>query len=196
MFGSEERLHKRLLKEGRQAQAEVVESRPTTANRANFPPDRSERRYLWKLRLRLRPEGESEFEVDLKHYFHNWTPPNAGSTMAVLFDPNDHSKVSIDIDSVKSVAPAANLIEGASSTREIQDAQLRSGQSMVEVIGDADPAGSGPSESSDQNAAPLVPGTVMSGDQAALIAQLSDRHQRGQLSDADFEKAKRTLLGF
>jgi hypothetical protein len=196
MFGSDERLHKRLLEEGRQAQGEVVESRPTTASRGNFPPDRSERRYLWKLKLRLRPEGESEFEVDLKHYFHDWSPPNAGSTMTVLFDPNDHSKVSIDIDSVVSVPPAANLIEGASSTRELQDAQLRSGQGMIEVISGADAPIPDPSASSAQNAAPPAPGSVLSGDQAELIAQLSDRHQRGQLSDADFEKAKRTLLGF
>lgn len=79
--------------------------------------------------------------------------------------------MSIDIDCVVSVPPAANLIEGASSARELQDAQLRSGQGMIE-------------------------GSVLSGDQAELIAQLSDRHRRGQLSDADFEKAKRTLLGF
>lgn len=196
MFGSDERLHKRLLKEGRQARAEVVESRPTTANRANFPPDRSERRYLWKLTLRLRPEGEPEFDVDLKHYFHDWTPPNAGSAMTVLFDPNDHSKVSIDIESVESVPPATHLIENASSARERQDAQLRLGQGMVEVVGGVDVAVSGPSSSADQNPAPLALGSVLSGDQAELIAQLSDRHERGQLSDAEFEKAKRTLLGF
>lgn len=116
--------------------------------------------------------------------------------MTVLFDPNDHSKVSVDLDSLVSVPPAADLIEGASSARELQDAQLRSGQGMIEVVAGTDAAVPGPSASSVHPAAPLAPGSVLSGDQADLIAQLSDRHQRGQLSDADFEKAKRTLLGF
>jgi hypothetical protein len=51
---------------------------------------------LWKLRIAVRPEGEPEFEVDIEHYFRNRTPPNEGSTMTVLFDPADHSKVSVD----------------------------------------------------------------------------------------------------
>jgi hypothetical protein len=231
VFGSEERLHKRLLETGRRAQAQVLESRPTTASRGNFPPDRSERRYLWKLKLRLQPDGEPEFEVDLKHYFHDWSPPNPGSTMAVLFDPDDHSKLVIDIDSVVSAPAAASQIENASleateaqqgaeaelaaegqisagpallggwknrkGDRALQDARLRSGQGMIEVTPGADAApGPGSSGDPDADAPSPVPGSIVTGDQTQLLAQLTELHQSGQLSDADFEKAKRTLMGY
>ena len=188
MFGSEERLRERLLKEGRQAQAEVVEAKPTTASRGNFPPDRSERRYLWKLRLRVRPEGETGFDIDLKHYFHVWAPPNEGSTMTVLFDPNDHSKLSIDIDSVVSVPPAANLAQGAEQSgglkgirgaRERQDAWLRSGQGAIVVSPEANAGISEPTATA--GAASLGPGSVLSGDRTELLARLSDLHSSGQL---------------
>ncbi len=230
MFASDKRLRDRLLRDGQQAQGVVVASRPTTTTKSN----RAGRFYLWKLTLRVRPAGAAEFDIDLKHYFRQWAPPNPGSTMTVLFDPNDHSKVSIDLDSLVSVPPATEVVETAAldasrariadeaaraadgsiglgsllkgwrpgEQRALQDAQARLGQGVVVAgqeqvtLSARSAATNGIGNSGVDDVTPSVgPGSVVSGDQSELLAELTALHQQGRLDDAEFERAKRALYG-
>jgi hypothetical protein len=157
---------------------------------------------------------EPEFEVDIKRYFRNRTPPNEGSTMTVLFDPADHSKVSVDPTSLVCAPPPAGMgvapeVQDAGSelgnrlaksempsamdvlrtvhnTHNRWEARARSGFGAFDT---PDPAPADPN----LDPAQLRPGSVLSGDPTAMISQLSALHAAGKLSDADFEKAKRTL---
>src|SRR5580698_3857171 len=111
MFGSQERLHKRLLADGLPAQAVVVRSEPTTWTEG---PGGMAVKRKWKVTLRVMPEGDEPFEVDLAMYFKTGQPPNEGSTLSVLFDPADHSKVSADVSSVVSAPAPAGTVDQAS----------------------------------------------------------------------------------
>jgi hypothetical protein len=80
--------------------------------------------------------------------------------MTVLFDANDHSNLSIDIDSVVSVPPSENLVRDA--------AQPPSGG----LKGCLWPPAATP------DALPIGPGSVVTGDQTELLARLSDLAER------------------
>jgi hypothetical protein len=209
MFGSQERLHKRLQAEGLPAQAAVVRSEPTTwtMGSGHMATDRK-----WKVRLRVTPEGDEPFEVDLAVYFKIGQPPNEGSTMRVLFDPKDH-KTMIDMDTLVCAPAPAGTVDEASvadtraeigrmdptsatslwklsrmgrQLKELNLAQAREGQnsafaSQVIVLGSAQPAQPAPEE--------RRPSTV------DRLAELSELHDRGRLTDEEFAQAKKLLLG-
>jgi hypothetical protein len=213
MFGSQERLHKRLLADGLPAQAVVVRSEPTTWTEGygGMATDRK-----WKVTLRVMPEGDEPFEVDLAVYFKTGQPPNEGSTLSVLFDPADHSKVSADVSSVVSAPPPTGTVDEASvaetkaeigqmnlgsasslwklgrmgkQLKELNMAQARQGRnaafaSQVIVLGSAQPA-----QPAQAEPAQPPPSTV------DRLAELSELHDRGRLTDEEFAQAKKMLLG-
>jgi hypothetical protein len=51
--------------------------------------------YVRKTKLKIRPEGEPEFEMEGKIRYGDWglDVPKAGDEIDVIYDPNDHSKV-------------------------------------------------------------------------------------------------------
>lgn len=212
MFGSQERLHKRLLADGLRAPAVVVQSEPTTwtMGSGQMATDRK-----WKLTLRVTPEGDEPFEVDLAVYFKIGRPPNEGSTMTVLFDPKDH-KTMIDMDTLVSAPAPAGTVDEASvaetrteigqmdlgsatslwklskmgkQLKELNLAQAREGQNstfagQVIVLGATQPVQPAPPA-----AGPPPPSTV------DRLAELSELHDRGRLTDEEFAQAKKLLLG-
>jgi hypothetical protein len=209
MFGSQERLHKRLLADGLRAPAVVVQSEPTTwtMGHGGMPTDRK-----WKVTLRVTPEGDDPFEVSLELYFKVSRPPNEGSTMTVLFDPKDH-KAMIDMDTLVSAPAPAGAVDQASvaetqseigqmnlgsatslwklskmgkQLKELNLAQAREGQNsafagQVIVLGSAQPAEPTPGRP--------PPSTV------DRLAELSELHDQGRLTDEEFAQAKKLLLG-
>jgi hypothetical protein len=213
MFGSQERLHKRLLADGLPAQAVVVRSEPTTWTEG---PGGMAVKRKWKVTLRVMPEGDEPFEVDLAMYFKTGQPPNEGSTLSVLFDPADHSKVSADVSSVVSAPAPAGTVDQASvaetrseigqmnpasatslwklskmgkQLKELNLAQAREGEGsafagQVIVLGATQPV-----QPVQPAAEPPPPSTV------DRLAELSDLHDRGRLTDEEFAQAKKMLLG-
>lgn len=49
-----------------------------------------------KARIRVKPDGEPEFEVTKRFRFSQFDIPSAGQVIAVIFDPSDHDKVMLD----------------------------------------------------------------------------------------------------
>jgi Short C-terminal domain len=97
MFGHHPRLERELRKRGKRAFATVVESHRTHyAETTGNPGIISDTRILWKLVLRVEPEGEPAFEAKLDALFGQLTEPTADTQLPVLYDPKDHSKVVLD----------------------------------------------------------------------------------------------------
>jgi Short C-terminal domain len=86
-----------LSKKGRRAFAKVIESERTHyAETLGNPAIVGDTDILWKLVLRVEPDGEPPFEVKVDELFPQLWSPSAGSMFPVLYDPADHSKVMVD----------------------------------------------------------------------------------------------------
>lgn len=205
MFGSAKRLRERLERSGRRAPAVVVHAEPTTQT-LGYPGGLSTDR-KWKLTITVRPAGEPEFDVDVKDYFPVTSPPNEGSTMDVWFDADDHTRVCVDIASAVAVAAPPSTVDASdlSATaaelktwsvsdppsmrkqwqmrdqlRAFQMAQARGGKGTIIVTGAA---------------AGVLGGPEGSTDAVEQLSRLADLKERGALTEAEFEAAKKRLLG-
>jgi hypothetical protein len=49
-----------------------------------------------KVRLRVAPGSEPEFEVSRRFRFPQFEVPTAGQTIPVVYDPSDHDKIMLD----------------------------------------------------------------------------------------------------
>jgi hypothetical protein len=165
MFGSGGRLRKRLQREGREAPAVVVRAQPTTTT-LGYGGIATDVR--WKLKLRV----AGEWDVDVADFFPVATPPNEGSTLKVLYDPADRSKVCAVRDSVVP-APAPPSATPPRGLRETQLARAREGQANLYAgrVIDLRPQG------------------------VQQLERLAALHGQGALTDAEFAEAKRRLDG-
>ena len=113
--------------------------------------------------LRVEPAGEPPFEITNKFYLHrdHWSE---GATVPVLFDPNDHSRLTID-ERDESVQEAA-----------IELSEQRPGPGAPVA-----PSGAG-----------IQPPAAA--DRAAELEQLARLHSSGALTDAEFASARAKIL--
>src|SRR4029077_7829206 len=51
---------------------------------------------IWKLTVRVEPDGQPPFMADLEQRYGQLASPSAGDTVIVYYDPSDPSKVAID----------------------------------------------------------------------------------------------------
>jgi hypothetical protein len=72
-----------------------------------------ERYHVRTATLRVRPEGEDEFEVHEKMRFAEYSVPDPGEEFEVLYDPADRSQIAVAPPSAEQLQAAAKEAEGA-----------------------------------------------------------------------------------
>lgn len=218
VFGRGKHREEQLRASGRAARAEVLEAeRSGLGVTVGNPALVDGTEVVWKLRLLVQPEGEPPFEASLKARLPQLNVLRRGASLAVLYDPADHSRVVLDrseqgiVDAALSSALAGNPAVAADP--RVGD-QL--GELMREAI--ADPAafrqkmqqqasaginpltGAGPLSGGGLDSAPLSGGGRGSGhappaDPLDQLAKLADLRDRGALTDEEFQTQKRRILG-
>jgi hypothetical protein len=113
MFGSISRKeHEALIESGEHAEATVLDARPLTIAGA---PIRFAKLFggarpgtgthAYTTHLRVEPDGGEAFEIKQRLRVPESTPCEAGSRLAVVYDPDDHSKMVLDPDSWQGSKP-------------------------------------------------------------------------------------------
>ena len=155
---------------------------------------------VWKLDLRVKPEGSEPFDARVKARFPQYGGPRAGTTVPVLFDPGDHSKIVLD-SSPEGWADAA--IGAATQSGPLVDDPTVAGplNDLVEAAL-ADPVGF--QQHAREQAAQAfaasgftVPGATGGGSDPTVDAleKLADLRDRGVLSEEEFAEQKARILG-
>jgi hypothetical protein len=235
-------LEKKLLLNGRQAQADILASEPTHFVHEDGAIEQLVSR-RWQLSLRVHPSGADDFEVEFKQLLGSWVMPWRGETADVLYDPDNHSNTILD-PRVEGPVPRPEWLTNPSTgtslpkaRRAVQEAQsapsehradmeLLAGYYLDGALFDfeyqelrrrilglplVDP---GPAiaqalgvegqqayvrSMTDGHEVPLTTSaqTPDPPDLSGRITQLEDlanRHDRGELTDAEFAAAKEKLL--
>jgi hypothetical protein len=168
----------------------------------------------YHLTLEVSPEGEVPFEAKVTdRLLISNGPPAVDSPVTVLFDPDDHSKLSIDHSSSAMVANfAADIPQGMTDAVQAAGA----GDLMADMMKQAseDPlalARKFSGKNADASIAEIrakygggAPGGVIyaggapaqaAPDPVAQLASLADLRDRGVLSDEEFNTQKKRILG-
>lgn len=143
-------------------------------------------------KLRVEPDGEPPFEAEVvirEDQFMAFAP-KVGSKIQVLFDPDDHSKLAVDVQATKQLLrPNAGRID---KLRAISaDTSLSPEEKQAKIM----ELSAGPSArvfvggQLAESGAP--PGPAANVDALAKLAELRDR---GVLTDEEFQAQKRRLL--
>jgi hypothetical protein len=172
----------------------------------------------WRLQVRITPDGDAPFEAKLTEAVPPGDELCVGQAIAVLYDPNDQTRVAIDhgprglIVAFKGglSADAAAAIDDAGAGAAVQSliADAESGPTAVEAGWRSDPAGEVAAFRSGMTAHPALggrrlssvssipgPGAGPSDRPEDRIAKLADLRDRGALTAAEFDKQKKQILG-
>jgi phage baseplate assembly protein gpV len=206
MLGHNKRLERKLKEHGgSQAWATVLDSRKEWASTGggNVSPGQAGSITIHQaLKLRVEPDGEAPFEASVKQVFndsHGWPIPQEGWSVAVIYDPNDHSKVVIDLEQMP-VMPGADRDEAvARHERAMVWAQDPAAQRQQIEAMKADAVAKAQAAAGLQEtvaAAFSAPQTGAPGANTVdQLTKLADLRDRGVLSDAQFEALKTKLIG-
>ena len=220
MLGHHGLLERKLRKHGRRAPSVVLVAKRTHFTEAYG--NAGEQRRLWKLRVRVEPEGEAPFEADVEDMLWQTWEPAPGAHFPVLFDPSDHGKVVVD-HSEEGEQRLQEQLQGEAA-HERADRLRAAGQGDLadryEALHDpklglfrTDDLSANPEERTRQLAErrakikemmggttfaaptrPAGPAADVSATADALT-KLADLRDRGVLSDEEFQAQKRKLLG-
>ena len=205
------RARKHLEEKGRVAQAEVLEiadSGPTIeregAERKWWRPDdaipdwmrpgQSVYEIALKTRLRVRPEGEPEFDVETRIRFPQSYDPKVGDEIEVIFDPEDHDKLmlghydpheaTLDEETKKTAHDWINAYgqggEAASLESEEAGDPIEGSRATGAISGPGMTTGASYAEGVDPN---------------ARMLELATQLQRGEITMAQFEEEQKKLFG-
>jgi hypothetical protein len=212
MFGSDERLEKKLRGGGgKAAPAQITEAKPgrvAISSGGDAARQVASAHVNWKLKLRVTPDGEAAFDAAVKEpYPEIGGGPSVGTTIGVLYDPNDHSKLVVD----HSAEGQATMVAGFMSPTAKAQMERMAGEPAENLISEAmtDPAAfrqkmqeRGGQLAADPTAltgsTPNVrglPGADAPGDAADEIGKLADLRDRGALTEAEFQAQKKKILG-
>jgi Short C-terminal domain len=186
VLGHNDRLEHKLKEQGgKRAWATVLESEKEWSSSGGLnqsPGQAGSFTTRQKLTLRVEPADEPSFEAKVKQIFndsHGMSIPQEGSSVSVIYDPDDHSKLALDMEG-SPVRPGRDR-GAAVSHRERVLAQY---QDLEAAAGRGSPAVAAP--------APVAAPADVVADQLTKLADLRDR---GILSDPQFEQQKSRLLG-
>jgi hypothetical protein len=202
VFGKlSERTRKRLLEHGTRAPATVLEvgERGMTISHGDLVADTE---IVLKVRLRVEPPAQVAFEVERRLRFEQFSLPQVGGQIAVIFDADDHDTLMLDPDAVAPiVAEAAQL---ATRARELADSTAATREQIHQMLAAKGmPGSAGSAETRDMirqmlaakgvsgpgGAAPAAP------DPVAELERLGALRERGLLTDEEFAAAKARVLG-
>ncbi len=211
MFGEAERLEKRLRDGGgKTAPAQITEAKAghmAISSGGDAAQQVASAHVNWKLKLHVTPDGEAAFDAEVKEpYPEMGGGPSVGSTVGVLYDPTDHSKLVVDHSAEGQGAMLAGNMSPAAKAQMEKIGGEPAEDLMSEAI--ADPAAF--RQKMEQGAAQLaanatafmgsanvqgLPGAAAPVDPADEIAKLADLRDRGALTDAEFQAQKKKILG-
>ncbi|MGD1253053.1 SHOCT domain-containing protein [Mycobacterium seoulense] len=155
----------------------------------------------WKLLLRVTPDAEPPFEVNVNALLPQLSQPRPGTRLPVLYDPKDHSRVQID---PRPAATADAAIDAVTAARpDLAGAQVM-GMPMTDVIRQAiaDPTAfrqemmrRGAEMQQQALGAVQAAQTQQTADPVDRLERLAALKDRGLLTDDEFEQQKRKILG-
>ena len=196
MFGKD----KSLEENGTRASAEVVKAEQsevgiTTGN----PAFAGATEVVWKLDVKVKPEGAEPFEAHVEARLSQYTLLRVGTTVPVLFDPGDHSKVALDMspqgwtDAAIASATAANPAM-AGPIKEMMEAAMKDPAGFQKhAMEQAEEA----FKAAGFKMTGMSPGAAGAGGSVEMVdtlERLADLRDRGVLSDEEFAKQKQKLL--
>jgi hypothetical protein len=224
VFGSHDRLEKKLREHGRSASATVLEAEQTHWAVARAPDNVvANTQIVWKLKLQVTPSGETPFEAEIEQSSPQLSPPRVGQVVPVLYDPEDHSKVAVDRSDAAQGQAAAEMVESHLSAEQAASIQQFTGSSISELMSAAmaDPSGfaaqmqeraaaaqkaamaqvaamQAQAAAGQQPAAAQqagAPPAATSGEALVdALTKLADLRDRGVLTDEEFRAQKKRLL--
>jgi hypothetical protein len=205
MFGHNKRLERKLKEQGgKQAWATVLESekqRATTGGVNVAPGQAGSMTIHRKIKLRVEPEGEPAFEATVQQVFndlHGWPIPEEDWSVTVIYDPNDHSKLVIDVDKMP-VRPGVDRDEAiarhekAIARMEDPEARRQQIEEMKAKAAAQAPGGTALQEMMAKVAA-QAQAALPKPEVADQLTKLADLRDRGVLSNAEFETEKAKIL--
>jgi putative oligomerization/nucleic acid binding protein len=144
MFGKHTRLERKLREKGASATAEVLECRLTgsegySGRSLNMDDPREvwkAERAVYKLKLRVLPEGAPEWEATVTCQLGVRVNARAGSRLPVLYDPDDHSELVVDTETIleRLVAQAEGRRPDVVKARDDARAQAMAGDQGPAVM--------------------------------------------------------------
>jgi hypothetical protein len=160
---------------------------------------------MWKLRLRVTPEDADPFDVDLEQALPQLEQPRAGQKVMVRFDPEDHSRVVLDRGDSGRAAAIAEQITSRLDPQQEAMLEKFTGGSVQDLISEAmaDPQGFAArmqerARAAQKDAMAQADGAMAHEppeDPVDLLARLADLHDRGVLTDEEFQAQKKRILG-
>jgi putative oligomerization/nucleic acid binding protein len=204
LFGGNRRLEANLRHSGLTATADVSDAEQTRQQPRSVgvhAVDDQSTTTTWRLRLQVNPDGEAPFDAKLTEAVPRGEEIAVGQRMAVLYDPNDHSRIAIDhgsqaaIDGVEAELSAAAVHETPPDPTALKGCRTSSPDEDTGIFRRgmlAHPSARGPKLTD-------VSRATRDGVSAELledkVAKLADLRDRGALTVAEFEEQKRQILG-
>lgn len=197
MFGRDEKLEEH----GTRAPAEVVKAEQSGVGlTVGNPAFAGATEVVWKLDVKVKPEGAEPFDAHVEAQLPQYTTLMVGSTVPVLFDPGDHSKVTLDMSPQGWVDASAAQVEALTGNaalgapiKEMMEAALK------DPVGFQKHAMEQAQEAFKAAGFTGMPGVVQPADSSSAMVdnleKLADLRDRGVLTDEEFARQKAKLLG-
>jgi hypothetical protein len=215
MFGSAGRLEKKLREgRGKTAPATVTEAKKghmAISTGGDAAQQVASAHINWTLKLQVTPDGEATFDAEVKEpYPEMGGGPGIGSTVGVLYDPNDHSKLVIDHgpEGDATTLAAANLspeakaalerVSGKSREALQQAMAMRVRQEQSERAKNPGAVATPTAGIAGAQGGAWINGKPMGAskpDPADEIAKLAELRDKGALTDSEFQAQKKKVLG-
>lgn len=207
MLGNHQLLERRLRKRGKTAMATVVSYHRTLSMAESVQGGTPVPKSLCKVELRVEPDGESAFETTTEAWFVGTEGASEGMVVPVLYDPSDHSKLVVDhsdaawktadVDTMLARRAARRAAEGddpaqTAAVGEMMSAAASDPEGFRKLMREQGPAAFGVNWGQ-PGSHPI--GAPTSADPLDRLAKLAELHDRGALTDAEFQTQKEKLLG-
>src|SRR5579859_232843 len=196
MFGRD----KNLDEHGTRAPAKVITAEQTGAGvTTGNPALAGATEVLWKLDVKVKPDGAEPFDAHVEAKLPQYTALMVGSTVPVLFDPADHSNVTLDMSPqgwADASAAQVGALTGnpalAAPIKEMMEAALKDPVAFRQHALEEAQKAFGAAGFTVMGA-----GAPQSGEAAMVdtLQKLADLHKQGVLTDEEFAQQKAKLLG-
>jgi hypothetical protein len=194
VFGHDEKLEEH----GTRAPAEIVRAEQSGVGITEGNPALAgATEVVWKLDVQVKPEGTEPFDAHVEARLPQYTGLRAGTTVPVLFDPEDHSKVTLDMSpqgwadaSIATAVQASGNPALAAPLHELMEAALK------DPVGFQKHAQEQAAQAFKAAGFNVIDVAGAGGSDATVDAleKLADLHDRGVLTDEEFAKQKQRIL--
>jgi putative oligomerization/nucleic acid binding protein len=193
---------KKLAEHGTRAPAEVVKAEQSVAGvTAGNPAFAGATEVAWKLDVKVKSEGADPFDARVEARLPQYTVLRAGTTVPVVFDPDDHSKVTLDMSpegwAQASAAQVGAMTGNAALAAPIQEMMQAALKDPVGFQKHAMEQAEEAFKAAGFNVSEMAPGAAAAGSSAEMVdtlEKLADLRDRGVLSDEEFAKQKQRIL--